>query len=184
MATAEKGGGIRTNLLNTKMSYMLETRDSKVRSRKWNSLYFTFISDFNSLVQNLENWGSQTAADTTMNQPHIVLCWCCSCLYVVSDSFATPGTAARQGPLSMGFPRQEHWSRLPFPPPGKLSNPGIKTASPAFADRFFTAELSVTNLSIGPSPPFPFGNCILFFMSVSVFLYCKWVHFSHIISII
>jgi len=24
--------------------------------------------------------------------------------------FATPGTAARRAPLSMGFPRQEHWS--------------------------------------------------------------------------
>ena len=27
----------------------------------------------------------------------------------------------------MGFLRQEYWSRLPFPPPGDLSNPGIKT---------------------------------------------------------
>ena len=31
-----------------------------------------------------------------------------------------------QLPLSMGFPRQEYWSRLPFPPPGYLPNPGIK----------------------------------------------------------
>ena len=26
--------------------------------------------------------------------------------------------------LSMGCPRQEHWSGLPFPPPGHLLNPG------------------------------------------------------------
>ena len=28
--------------------------------------------------------------------------------------------------LSMGFSRQEYWSRLPFPSPGDLPNPGIK----------------------------------------------------------
>ena len=40
--------------------------------------------------------------------------------------FATPWTVAYQIPLSMGFPRQEYWSGLPFPPPGDLPNPGIK----------------------------------------------------------
>ena len=32
--------------------------------------------------------------------------------------FATPWTVAHQTPLSMGFPGQEQWSGLPFPPPG------------------------------------------------------------------
>ena len=32
-----------------------------------------------------------------------------------SGKFATPWTAAHQAPLSMGFPRQEYQSRLPFP---------------------------------------------------------------------
>ena len=32
--------------------------------------------------------------------------------------FVTPGTVACQAPLSMGFPRQEYWNGLPFPPPG------------------------------------------------------------------
>ena len=58
---------------------------------------------------------------------------------VVSDS-ATPWTVALQSPLSMGFPRQEHWSGLPFPSPGDLPDPGIKTASPELADGFFTTE--------------------------------------------
>ena len=31
---------------------------------------------------------------------------------------------------SMGFPRQECWSGLPFPSPGDLPDPGIKPASP------------------------------------------------------
>ena len=30
---------------------------------------------------------------------------------------ATPWTAAHQAPPSLGFPRQEHWSGLPFPSP-------------------------------------------------------------------
>ena len=36
-----------------------------------------------------------------------------------------------QTPLSMGFSRQEHWSRLPCPPPGDLLDPRIKLGSPA-----------------------------------------------------
>ena len=31
--------------------------------------------------------------------------------------YATPETAAHQAPPSLGFSRQEHWSRLPFPSP-------------------------------------------------------------------
>ena len=37
---------------------------------------------------------------------------------VVSGSLRPPWTAARQAPLSMGFPRQEYWSGLLFPSPG------------------------------------------------------------------
>ena len=48
---------------------------------------------------------------------------------VMSDS-ATPWSAVHQASLSMGFPRQEYWSGLPFPSPGHLPNPGIKPASP------------------------------------------------------
>ena len=51
--------------------------------------------------------------------------------------FVTPWTVACQAPLSMGFSRQEYWSRVPFPPPGDLPDPGIKLESPALAGRFF-----------------------------------------------
>jgi len=43
----------------------------------------------------------------------------------------------------MGFPRQEYWRGLPFPPPGDLSNPGIHPVSlpsPALAGEFFTTS--------------------------------------------
>ena len=67
------------------------------------------------------------------------------CVYVLSHVwlFATPWTVACQVPLSMGFPRQEYWSALPFPPPGDLPNPGIETVplgSPALAGRLFTTS--------------------------------------------
>ena len=51
---------------------------------------------------------------------------------VTSDSFVTPWTVAHQAPLSMEFPRQEHWSGLPFPSPGNLPGPGTAPVSPAF----------------------------------------------------
>ena len=46
-------------------------------------------------------------------------------------TLATPWPVACQAPLSMGFSRQENWSGLPFPPPGDLSDPGIKPGSSA-----------------------------------------------------
>ena len=58
-------------------------------------------------------------------------------------TLANPWTVAHQAPLSMGFPRQEYWSGLPFPSPGHLPDPGIKTASltsPALTGRFFTTR--------------------------------------------
>ena len=60
----------------------------------------------------------------------------CVCVCVLSrvQLFVTLWTVAHQMSLSMGFPRQEHWSGLPFPPPGDLPDSGIKLmslASPA-----------------------------------------------------
>ena len=43
--------------------------------------------------------------------------------------FATPWTVARQAALSMGFPRQEYWSGLPFSSPGDLAHPENKLGS-------------------------------------------------------
>ena len=54
--------------------------------------------------------------------------------------FATPWTATCQASLSMGFPRQEYWSGLPFPSLGDLPDPGNEPASPALAGGFFTTE--------------------------------------------
>ena len=50
-----------------------------------------------------------------------------SCLTLVA-----PWTVAHQGPLSMGFSRQEYWSGLPFPFVKDLPDPGIEAGSPEF----------------------------------------------------
>ena len=76
--------------------------------------------------------------------PHKTHSVCCMCVLSRVLLFTTPWTLAHQTPLSMGFPKQEYWSGLPFPPPGDLPDPGIDTGSPvspALAGRFFTAEL-------------------------------------------
>ena len=53
------------------------------------------------------------------------------------------------GPLSVGFPRQEHWSGLLFPPPGDPVHSGIEPESPAAlageAGIFFTTSATWDN---------------------------------------
>ena len=55
--------------------------------------------------------------------PHSVSCKHCLQLLLLLSRFsrvqlcATPQTAAKQAPLSLGFSRQEHWNGLPFPSP-------------------------------------------------------------------
>ena len=58
----------------------------------------------------------------------------------MSDSFATSQTEAHQDPLSMGFPRQEYWSGLPFPSAGDLPDPEIGPTSPVLVGGFFTTK--------------------------------------------
>ena len=66
--------------------------------------------------------------------------------------------------LCVGFSSQEHWSGLPFPPPGDLSDPEIEPeslTSPALADGLFTTSVpweapmiagKVANAFLAPSP--------------------------------
>ena len=49
-----------------------------------------------------------------------------------------PRIVTCQVSLSLGFPRWEYWSGLPFPSPGNLPDPGIEPTSPA--DEFCTVE--------------------------------------------
>src|SRR5574341_630213 len=67
------------------------------------------------------------------------ICLCAQFLSRV-QFFATPWTVAHQAPLSIGFPRQEYWTGLPFPSPEYLLDLGIKPTPPALAGSFFTTQ--------------------------------------------
>ena len=54
--------------------------------------------------------------------------------------FATPWTVAYQSPQSMEFSQQEYWSGSPFPSPGDLPKPGIKSGSPALQAEALLSE--------------------------------------------
>ena len=67
----------------------------------------------------------------------LVMCVCAQLCLILCDAM---GAAAYQGPLSMGFPRQEYWSELPFLSPEDFPDPGIKSQfvlSPELAGTFF-----------------------------------------------
>ena len=71
---------------------------------------------------------------------------------------ATPWTVACRAPLSMGFPRQEYWSGLPFPSPGDLPNAGIEPTPPA------SPALQADSLPLpwgSPIPPFTSAHSAL-----------------------
>ena len=80
------------------------------------------------------------------------------------QTLCNPMDVAHQAPLSIGFSRQEYWSGLPFPPPRGLSDPGIKSISPALAGRFFFFFL----------PSEPSGKT----MKMSLFIKNHWEGFS------
>ena len=61
-------------------------------------------------------------------------------------TLATPWTVACQGPLSIGFSRQEYWSGLPIPSLGDHANPGIKPRSPALQADSLPTELCIMDI--------------------------------------
>ena len=61
----------------------------------------------------------------------------------VVSHFLASRTVARQAPLSLGFSRQEFWSRLPFPTPGGFSRSRDQTrvsCGTALAGGYFTTS--------------------------------------------
>ena len=67
---------------------------------------------------------------------------------LVVESCLAPWTVAHQGPLCLGFPRQEYWSGLSLPSPGDLCNPEIElasTVSPALQTDHLPTEPSGNN---------------------------------------
>ena len=154
-------------------------------------IYFFFFFRFFSIIGGYKILNIVPCAILVGPYCLSILYVCCCCWvsrWATSDSFATPWTVACQASLSMGFPRQEYWSGLPFPSPGDPPNPGIEpafSASPALSGGFFTTEPLekqahfTHSVSVNPRLliyPFP-SSCLvtisLISMSVSLFLFYK-----------
>ena len=89
--------------------------------------------------------GLDTTEGTEHAHVHVCMCVLQTCTCVVFNDicrvvvsvlrraqlFVPPWTADHQAPPSMRFSRQEYCSGLPFPTPGDLPNPGIRSVSPA-----------------------------------------------------
>ena len=76
-------------------------------------------------------WGlkesDMTGATEQQQRCKFVVVWSLSC----DQQFVTPWTIVCQAPLSIGFPRQEYWSQLPFLSAKDLPNPGMEPTSSA-----------------------------------------------------
>ena len=110
-----------------------------------------------------------------------------SCVWL----FATPGTVVHQVSLSMGFSRQEYWSRLLCPPPGDLPNRGIEPeslTSPALAGRVL--PLAPPGRPLWPPnwsdffsctlPPWGPGKWIMETTGLVSFYNCKYLSVSYL----
>ena len=109
------------------------------RSQKGCSLWGTEESNMTEWLT-LRYWVGQN-----VHSSFFVKCYVCTCANSL-QSCLTPWNPmdhiAHQASLSMAFSEHE-WSGLPCPPPGDLSDPGIKPmslTSPALAGRFFTTS--------------------------------------------
>ena len=61
---------------------------------------------------------------------NIYIVQCVSSVAESCPALCDPMDCMCQAPLCMGFFRQEYWTGLPFPSPGDLPTPGIKSMSP------------------------------------------------------
>ena len=115
---------------------------------------------------------------------HLSLCVCvCVCVcaraHALSHSILSNSsqlwTVVYQAPLSTGSSRQEYWSRLSFPPPKYLPNPGIEPMSPV------SPALQVDSLLLNHQGSI--YHCTHFLKKVSSFIilfvyweeYCWWM---------
>ena len=87
------------------------------------------ISHLDPILRDAILW-SQSHRRTKLTFIEYWLCAVCMCVLVAQMVwlFATPWIIAHQASLSMGFPRQESWSGLPFPSPGDLPDPGTENS--------------------------------------------------------
>ena len=84
-------------------------------------------------------WGGLALTLKPRSSPCLPSC-CCWSIAKLCLTLWDPMDYTCQAPLSVGFPRQEYWSRLLLSSSGDLSNPGIELVSPVLTGGFFTTE--------------------------------------------
>ena len=101
----------------------------------WNKLKF---------INNQTHYENTIATLSSHQQYYVCYAMLCYAKSLQScPTLCDPIDGSYQAPPSLGFSRQEHWSGLPFPPPGDLLDPRIEPlslVSPASAGEFFTTE--------------------------------------------
>ena len=73
-------------------------------------------------LPDISTWVSNRDLKGNLLEAKDMGCVCAQACLTLCDSIES----SLQAPLSMGFSRQEYWSRLPFPFPGDLPDPGIQ----------------------------------------------------------
>ena len=104
--------------------------------------------------------GAQMVKNLPAVQEHVCVLSHFSCVWL----FVAPWTVAHQA-QSVGFSRQEYWSRLLCPTPGDLPDSKIEPVSlisPVLTDNFFTSSITLeaqeTQVqSLGPEYPLEKG---------------------------
>ena len=92
----------------------------------------------------------------------------CVCVLSCVWFFATPWPVALQAPLSLQLSRQKYWSRLPFPSPWNLFDPGVELVSPVSSA--LQADSSPLNYHEAPT------------VFVHTTSYRRWVILNHLMS--
>ena len=124
------------------VKYYLEIkRDKELIFKTWMNLEITMVSERSQLqkaIQETSRIGKSIETENRLLVPRgrgkeeqgrsVNKCACVS-HSVVSDSLGSHGLQPARL-LSIGFVRQEYQSRLPFPSPGDLLNPGIEPVCP------------------------------------------------------
>ena len=81
----------------------------------------------------------------------LIIRWCCCCLLAkLPVILCDPVDCRPQAALSMGFPRQEHWSGLPFPPPGDTYHSLWHIAMPLWMPAIRRWRVEKSAWAIGP----------------------------------
>ena len=109
-SNSTRKGHPKTNMETNELKYFL-LKPKPIRTSDNMSSPFSKHYAMEIVIQSTECWQAKSLElCLTLYNPWIVACW---------------------APLSMGFPRQEYWSGLPFPTTGDLPHPQTESTSPA-----------------------------------------------------